>query len=204
LQIRNVATFDNQTIEFSPQFNAIVGETGSGKSLILDSLQLVFGGRADKRIVRKGCEYAMVEAIFHAGSKEIENWLLESGHPIENNEIVVKRLVYPNGPSKAWLNFQSCPVNLLGHFSRRYIDLVGQFENQKLLSPNYLMRLLDQFAGHSDSVIGFQTNFQQWRRTLESLTQTKERLAQLIQQEDFIRFQISEIEELNPSIEDEK
>lgn len=204
LQIRNVATFDNQTIDFSPRFNAIVGETGSGKSLILDSLQLVFGGRADKRIVRKGCDYAMVEAIFHAGSNEIKKWLLEAGHPVEGDEIVVKRLVYPNGPSKAWLNFQSCPVSLLGQFSRRYIDLVGQFENQKLLSPTYLIRLLDQFAGHDDKVRAFSTNYNKWRDTLEALTSAQEQLAGLIQQEDYVRFQLSEIEELDPSLEDEK
>lgn len=204
LQIRNVATFENQTIDFSPRFNAIVGETGSGKSLILDSLQLVFGSRADKKIVRKGSEYAMVEAIFHAGSNEIKSWLLEAGHPVEGDEIVVKRLVYPNGPSKAWLNFQACPVSLLGQFSRRYIDLVGQFENQKLLSPTYLIRLLDQFAGHQDKVKAFTSNFNQWRETLESLASAQEQLAGLIQQEDYVRFQLSEIEELDPSVEDER
>ncbi len=204
LQIRNVATFDNQTIEFSPHFNAIVGETGSGKSLILDSLQLIFGGRADKKIVRKGSEYAMVEAVFHAGSPEICTWLNEQGHPLEGDEIVVKRLVYPTGPSKAWLNFQSCPVNLLGQFSRRYIDLVGQFENQKLLSASYLLRLLDQFSGHLPEVYAFQESFQEWAKMLGRLETSKEQLSQLIQQEDYIRFQIKEIEELDPSFEDEK
>src|SRR5690606_19262785 len=114
------------------------------------------------------------------------------------------RLVYPNGPSKAWLNFQSCPVSLLGQFSRRYIDLVGQFENQKLLRTTYLIRLLDQFAGHDDKVRSFSTNYTKWRETLEKLVHSKEELSGLIQQEDYIRFQLSEIEELDPSIDDEK
>lgn len=204
LQIRNIATFDNQTIEFSHKFNAIVGETGSGKSLILDSLQLVFGGRADKKIVRKGSEYAMVEAIFQTGSSEINQWLIDQGHPIENDEIVVKRLIYPNGPSKAWLNFQSCPINLLQSFSRRYIDLVGQFENQKLLSSTYLLRLLDQFAKHESKVDRFQNDYHEWQASLQKLAIFKDELASLIQQEDYMRFQLKEIEELDPSLDDEK
>lgn len=204
LQIRNIATFDNQTIEFSPNFNAIVGETGSGKSLILDSLQLIFGSRADKKIVRKDCEYAMVEAIFHAGSGEIAKWLEGIGHPIESDEIVVKRIVYPNGPSKAWLNYQSCAVSMLGQFSRRYIDLVGQFENQKLLSSSYLLRLLDQFANQQGNIQLFTQDYQQWNLALKELANTKDGLLELLQQEDYIRFQIAEFEELSPSIEDEQ
>lgn len=203
LQIRNVATFDNQTVEFSPHFNAIVGETGSGKSLILDSLQLIFGGRADKKIVRKGCEFAMVEAIFHAESPDVREWLKEIGYPTEGDQIVVKRLVYPSSPSKAWMNYHSCSVSLLSSFSRRYIDLVGQFENQKLLSSNYLLKLLDQYAGISHKVDDFSQKFQEWNLTIAKLSESQKELTQSIQQEDFIRFQIAEIDELNPSKEDE-
>tara|TARA_R110000868_G_scaffold97619_6_gene268596 strand:- start:705 stop:2324 length:1620 start_codon:yes stop_codon:yes gene_type:complete len=204
LQIRNIATFDNQTVQFSSKFNAIVGETGSGKSLILDSLQLIFGGRADKKIVRKNCDFAMVEAIFHAGSQEVITWLKELGHPSENNEIVVKRLVYPNGPSKAWLNFQSCPVSLLGQFSRRYIDLVGQFENQKLLSPSYLLKLLDQYSELGDQSVELSHSFSNWNKIKKELESKNTELTSAIQQEDYIKFQLNEIETLNPSEEDEQ
>tara|TARA_R110000868_G_scaffold55424_6_gene172329 strand:- start:2748 stop:4367 length:1620 start_codon:yes stop_codon:yes gene_type:complete len=203
LQIRNIATFENQTVQFSSKFNAIVGETGSGKSLILDSLQLIFGGRADKKIVRKSSDFAMVEAIFRAGSQEVIDWLTELGHPSENNEIVVKRLVYPAGPSKAWLNFQSCPISLLTQFSRRYIDLVGQFENQKLLSPTYLLKLLDQYANIDHQSKEFSKNYSGWSKVKKELELKKSELAGAIQQEDYIKFQLNEIESLNPSKEDE-
>ncbi len=203
LQIRNIATFENQTIEFKPGFNAIIGETGSGKSLILDSLQLIFGARADKKIIRKNSDFAMVEAVFHADSTEVKKWLLDLGHPCEGDEIVVKRIVYSGSPSKSWLNFQSCPLNMLTNFSRRYIDLVGQFENQKLLSPNYLLKLLDQFAGISDSVAAFSEKFIDLSNKKRHLLNLEQTLEKSLQQEDFIQFQLKEIEELDPSIEDE-
>lgn len=204
LHIRNIATFENQVINFTHGFNAIIGETGSGKSLILDSLQLIFGARADKKIIRKNSDFGMVEAVFHADSKDVKNWLMELGHPSESNEIVVKRIIYPNTPSKAWLNYQSCSLNLLTMFSRRYIDLVGQFENQKLLNPSYLLKLLDQFAGHSSQVNEFSKLFETLVSKKNQLQEFEEELKQNLQQEDFIRFQLKEIEELDPSIEDEK
>ncbi len=204
LQIRNIATFENQTIEFKPGFNAIIGETGSGKSLILDSLQLIFGARADKKIIRKNSDFAMVEAVFHADSVEVKKWLLDLGHPCEGDEIVVKRIVYSSSPSKSWLNFQSCPLNLLTSFSRRYIDLVGQFENQKLLSPNYLLKLLDQFAGITTSVTSFSDKFAELSSKKKALLELEQTLEKSLQQEDFIQFQLKEIEELDPSVEDEK
>lgn len=204
LHIRNIATFENQVINFTPGFNAIIGETGSGKSLILDSLQLIFGARADKKIIRKNSDFGMVEAVFHADSKDVKSWLMELGHPSESNEIVVKRIIYPGTPSKSWLNYQSCSLNLLTMFARRYIDLVGQFENQKLLNPSYLLKLLDQFAGHSDDVSEFTQMYDLFTKKNTELNALQDELKQNLQQEDFVRFQLKEIEELDPSIEDEK
>lgn len=203
LNLQNFATFENQEIEFDIKFNAIVGETGSGKSLILDALQIIFGARADKKLIRKNAEFATIEAVFSSNDLKIKNYFNEIGHPFEGNEIVVKRVIFANESSKSYLNFQSCSASLLTAFSKRFVDLVGQFENQKLLSEDYQLILLDSYAGLNSDITDYQNLYTQ-------LTAFKKDFADLLnekniraQREDYIRFQLEELEKLTPSIEDE-
>lgn len=203
LNLLNFATFENQQVLFDPGFNAIIGETGSGKSLILDALELILGSRADKKLVRKDCEFASVEAIFESNSKEIKNYLTELGYPSEGNEIIIKRLIYKDGLSKTYLNYQACSITTLSSFSKRFVDLVGQFENQKLLSESYQLQLIDHYAGLADLVKNYQeyylTHQEIKKKIEEALTHQNLRAQRL----DYLTFQREEIEKLNPSQEDE-
>src|SRR5690606_19018 len=122
------------------------GETGSGKSLILDALQLVMGARSDKKLIRKDCEYATVEATFYCKDASIRSFFDDEGYPFDQDEIVIKRIIYKTGKSKSFINFQACSLQILTNFARRFVDLVGQFENQKLLSETYQLVLLDDYA----------------------------------------------------------
>lgn len=204
LNLQNFATFQNQTIVFDPKFNAIVGETGSGKSLILDALQMIFGGRTDKKLIRKDSDFATIEAIFKSNDSQIKNYFNEIGHPYDGDEIIVKRIIYTNDNSKSFLNFQSCSATTLTNFSKRFIDLVGQFENQKLLSEDYQLVLLDSFSNLKPSVEKYQKNFSelsQLKKLLENLIDEKNIQSQ---REDYIRFQLDEINKLDPSVEDEE
>lgn len=203
LNLQNFATFENQTITFDPKFNSIVGETGSGKSLILDALQIIFGARADKKLIRKNAEFSTIEAIFHSEDSEIKKYFNEIGHPFEGNEVVVKRIIYSNESSKSYLNFQSCSANLLTSFSKRFVDLVGQFENQKLLSEDYQLILLDSYAGLSSDLKDYGQMFTQLTSLRKDLTELTNEKNLRAQREDYIRFQLEEIDKLNPSIEDE-
>lgn len=203
LTIQNFATFENQQINFHQHFNAIVGETGSGKSLILDALQLIFGARADKKIVRKDTEFATVEAIFSVQGEPIYSFFDEMGFPIENEEVVVKRTIYNNGKTKAFINFQSCSLQNLISFSRRFIDLVGQFENQKLMSEDYQMILVDSYAQNNELLNLYRNEYrtiQEYHLQINEILKAQEEREQ---REDYLRFQVREIEQLDPSIEDE-
>ena len=203
LNLQNFATFENQEIKFDIKFNAIVGETGSGKSLILDALQIIFGARADKKLIRKNAEFATIEAVFSSNEESIKSYFNEIGHPFEGNEIVVKRVIFANESSKSYLNFQSCSVSLLTAFSKRFVDLVGQFENQKLLSEDYQLILLDYYAGLNGDILDYQAIYNQlisYKKDFAELISEKNIRAQ---REDYIRFQIEELEKLAPSIEDE-
>jgi DNA repair protein RecN (Recombination protein N) len=203
LIIQNFATFKNQTIRFRPGFNAIIGETGSGKSLVLDALQLILGCRADKKVVRRETDYSLIEASFHCTDEKVKAFLEAEGFPVEDREIVIKRLVYKNGTAKTYINHLSCTVTFLAAFARKFIDLVGQFENQKLLSEAYQLYLLDHFAKQLPKVAEYQAGLRQLRqlrREYEELTHSKALREQRL---DYLSFQLQEIEKLNPSSQDE-
>lgn len=204
LIIQNFATFKNQSINFRPGFNAIIGETGSGKSLVLDALQLILGGRADKKVVRRETEYALLEASFYCDDQKVREFLETEGFPLEGKEIIIKRLIYRNGSTKNYINHLSCTVTFLSSFARKYIDLVGQFENQKLLSETYQLYLLDHYAKQLNAVANFQQlvkNFRKLTKERENLVQSKTMREQRL---DYLIFQLQEIEALNPSSQDEE
>lgn len=198
LKLQNFATFKSHEVSFSAGLNAIVGETGSGKSLLLDALQLVFGGRADKRVVRLGTESAIVEAIFYFRNEEVDKSLEDLGFPAEGNEIVIKRMVKRDGTSKCWLNHMTCSLSQLVTFCRRYVDLVGQFENQKLLSDTYQLRLLDQFGGTTDLAESYRYKLAEYRSSLEEKITLERSQHERSQRLDYLDYQINEINELNP------
>lgn len=203
LIIQNFATFKNQNISFKQGFNAIVGETGSGKSLVLDALQLILGGRADKKVVRRETEYSLIEARFHCSDPSMQVFLEQEGYPIDGHELIIKRLIYRNGVTKNYINHLSCTVSFLATFAKRYIDIVGQFENQRLLSGTYQLHLLDQFAKLHEQTKDYQALLQDYKSLKseeELLSQSKNHRDQRL---DYLTYQLQEIEKLNPSSQDE-
>jgi DNA repair protein RecN (Recombination protein N) len=204
LIIQNFATFKNQKINFRTGFNAIVGETGSGKSLVLDALQLILGGRADKKVVRRDTEYSLIEASFHCQDSRMHEFLESEGYPIDSSEIVVKRLIYRNGTTKNYINHLSCTVSFLANFARRYIDVVGQFENQKLLSEHYQLHLLDQFAKLKAEVKFYQELHAEYKKLIHDQVNLINSKNHRDQRLDYLNFQLQEIERLNPSSQDEE
>jgi DNA repair protein RecN (Recombination protein N) len=204
LIIQNFATFKNQSIHFRQGFNAIIGETGSGKSLVLDALQLILGARADKRVVRKDTEYSLIEASFHCEDQGVMSFLEAEGFPLEGKELIIKRLIYKNGTTKTYMNHLACTVTFLASFSKRYIDLVGQFENQKLLSESYQLHLLDHYGKLGPDLAAYQKTLSQYKEFQARLTQLDLSKTHREQRLDYLNFQLQEIEKLNPSSQDEE
>ncbi len=201
LTLKNFATFDDQTIKFENQFNAIIGETGSGKSLILDALQLILGHRADKKLIRRDCDFSIVEAAFHCTDEKIKNHFFEIGFPFNETEIVIKRILYKTGKTKSFINHQSCSLSTLTEFSRSFVDLVGQFENQKLLTDEYQLKLIDNYAINNTLKTEFLNIFDKLLVTIKELENLEQKNAEVNQKLDYINYQISELEVLNPSNE---
>ena len=151
LTIQNLGIIDQQIVHFSPKFNAIIGETGSGKSLILDAIELIIGFRGDKKLIRKDADFLVVEGIFSTEDQSIKEFFSEAGYPFED-DCSIKRILYPNGKSKTYVNQQLSTQQFVKTFARKYIDLVGQFENQKLLSSEYQLKLLDLYAQNASEL----------------------------------------------------
>ena len=204
LEIQNLATFQQQKIEFSHDFNAIIGETGSGKSLILDAIHLIFGGRADKSLIRKGASFAMIEAVFKTNGPAMYDYLDSLGYPFENDEVIVKRILYKNGSNKSFLNLGLCSLQILNKFSRRYIDLIGQFENQKLQNEMYQLMLLDTFSGLDEKIKKFRKAYLKMMEIEKLLSSLYEKNNLKVKKMDYLEFQIKEIETLSPSIDNER
>lgn len=198
LKLQNFATFKYHEVQFSSGLNAIVGETGSGKSLLLDALQLVFGGRADKKAVRNGSDSTVVEAVLRFTDEEIARTLDEMGFPSEEGEVVIKRMVRKDGTSKCWINNMASSLGELVAFSRRYVDLVGQFENQKLLSDGYQLKLLDQFGQTTDLATQMREQLALFRSLRDERDQLERSQVDREQRLDYLDFQINEINQLDP------
>ena len=203
LSLQNIATFPNHTIEFSPHFNCIVGETGSGKSLILESLAVALGGKFDRKLLRNGHDFATIEVVFTVSDPNVNTFMGDLGFPCED-EIVIKRSLLESGKNKNWMNFQTCTLNQIRDFSKRFVDIVGQFDNQKLLSPNYQLKLLDHYGHLEERADQFNKNFNCLLELNNSLGEYREKFERLKLQKDYFEFQIAQIEELNPSLEDEE
>ena len=204
LSVTNFATFSNQKVKFDEGFNAIIGETGSGKSLILEALQLILGQRADKRIIRKDSDCAVVEATFTCLCPRIRNYLDELGYPFEGEEVVIKRLIYRSGKTKSFLNLQTCSLSTIINFTSNFVDLVGQFENQKLLSSKYQLQLLDDYAGIENLLEQYKQCYSQLIQTRKELAETRLRSQSIAERADYLDYQIEELNRLSPSVEDEE
>ncbi len=202
LRLQNIATFENQIIHFDPHFNAIIGETGSGKSLIMDALALVLGQRADKKLIRKNAPFALVEAIFAAPGEGVKKYFNDIGFPYED-EIIIKRIIYPEESSKAYLNLQLCSCQEINNFARQFIDLVGQFDNQKLLSEDYQLLLLDSFAQALPLRQQYQETYQAWLQAKSKLTNLQQAMQEQRAREEYLKFQLEQLAALNPSEQDE-
>lgn len=204
LLIQNFATFKNQSIKFKPGLNVIVGETGSGKSLVLDALQFILGARADKKIIRRETGFCLLEACFHCADEKIRDFFQSEGFPIEGSEVVIKRIISSSGGSKIFVNHSQSNLQLLTNFAKNYIDLVGQFENQKLLSPGYQLSILDHYGEIEAEADAFQNLYRQHQEILREKSLLEKSKTEREQRLDYLNYQIEEIERISPSQDEEE
>ena len=148
LHIKNVALIKESEISFGEGLNILTGETGAGKSMVIDSLQFALGGRAGKDFLRHGEKMASVEALFAVQSFILQEKLEENGiEPEEDGSVLITRTLSETGKSICRVNGTTVTVSMLKEIAEDLIDIYGQHEHQSLLNPSRHIRLLDRFCG---------------------------------------------------------
>src|SRR5881397_3030955 len=147
LHIANLAIVRDATLDLGPGLNLLTGETGAGKSIIVDALSLVLGGRAGSEMIRAGAERASVEADLDVGAnRAAASFLADRGYPVENSTVVVRREIMAQGKGRAFLGGALAPIADLKAFGAVLVDLHGQHQQQILLHPANHLDLLDRYA----------------------------------------------------------
>lgn len=197
IHIWNFAVVEKLDIEINNGLTIVTGETGAGKSIMLDALGLSLGDRADSSIVRHGCDKAEISVSFSTiDTPDAEAWLVEHEMNSEN-EVIIRRSINANGTSKAFINGIPSPIKLLRELGEKLVDLHGQHEHQSLLKSDLQRLLLDDYAKNQKLLDKVKLAFKTWQQLnteFQRLTQaSKDRTAQL----ELLRYQVNELETLN-------
>ncbi len=195
LSIRNFAIIDELSLDFQPGLNVLSGETGAGKSIILNAANLILGGRPSSELIRTGEREMEVEAAFLVENEPHCRALLEQWGMAVSDEIVVRRVVSSKGPNKVFVNGSPVTVAMLSALGPHLMSVVGQYDQQILIHPETHLDLLDEFAGCAELRNRAAESFAGLDRSLRerrSLLQRREREAERL---ELLRFQYREIEQ---------
>jgi DNA repair protein RecN (Recombination protein N) len=206
IRIRNFAVIESVTVLFGPGLNVLTGETGAGKSMLIDAILLLRGARAQSDVIRADTETATVEAVFRVEPRSpVAVALEEAGLAVEDDQLVVRRELSRSGRHRAFVNDSPVTVGLLERLGDQLVEVHGQHEHQRLLEPARQLELLDRFADAEDlreRVAGLVTKYRAARGEVErARAATRDRA----QREDLLRFQLSELDaaRLRPGEEEE-
>ncbi|HLT63435.1 MAG TPA: DNA repair protein RecN [Pseudohongiella sp.] len=199
LSIRNYAIATELDISFKPGMTAITGETGAGKSIILGALGLALGDRADRDVVRDGCERTDISVEFDVSRLDAaRQWLKENDldSPDDPGLCLLRRSVSSDGRSRAWINNTPATLQALASLGEKLMDIHSQHEHHSLLKKATHQILLDDFAGHQTDVQALRALADQWRQQHHTLERLKTESEEQQAMNELARYQLNELEEL--------
>jgi DNA repair protein RecN (Recombination protein N) len=204
LNIRDIVLIDRLDLALRPGLCVLTGETGAGKSILLDALGLALGKRAESGLVRPGGQQAAVSAEFSVGRNHPAHAILrEAGLDGEGEAIVLRRLVGADGRSRAFVNDEPASVGLLRELGDSLVEIQGQFEQRGLLDPVNHRTILDAFAEHSVTPNALAKAWHDWREAREREVDAARLLAVSRDEEDLLRHHVAELDSLAPEEEEE-
>ena len=192
LRIKNFAVIDEVALDLAPGLNALTGETGAGKTIVLGALGLVSGGRVSADIIRHGEEEASVEALFESFPAALKDKLRAAGHEVED-ALVVKRVVSRSGKNRIYLNGGLSPLALLSDIGPGLIHIYGQHEHQTLLRPESHLEMLDDYAGLDKKAAEMHEKYAALSAAWDELSRARELLDKRKREEEWLRSQSEEI-----------
>ena len=209
LNISNIALIDELRVEFDRGLNLLTGETGSGKSIIVDALGVLIGGRFTSDLIKTGAEQGYIEGLFSVmPSRELGATLGAAGIKVDAEtadeqratEIIIRRELAPAGRNKIFINNQLATQSLLRELRQFLVDIHGQGEQQTLFNPDTHLELLDAFAGNGSLVQEVTESYRRWHSRKRELDELQRDEAEKFQLVDILKFQMDELERAQLSI----
>ncbi len=199
LSIINFAIIDRLEVEFGSGFNVLTGETGAGKSIVMDAIGLLLGDRANPELIRAGCEEATVEALFDlAGRPDLQEAVTQAGFPA-GDDLVLRRIVNRGGRSRAYVNGALATLTQLQPLTEQLVAVCGQHEHQALLAREAHLPFLDRFGELAALLADYREAYAVWRELGERLEQLAAAERERAQRLDLLRYQLDEIDTVQAS-----
>ena len=195
LRISNFALINQLHLVLPEGFLALTGETGAGKSLLIDALLLLTGGRASSEHIRFGANEALLEACFTIQeSHPLVGQMREDGYLLaDQHEVFLRRILTRSGKNRSYVNGQLAPIQTLQKVGRQLVDIHGQHDQQALLAPKTQLELLDAYGDLSGLVETFQQRYEEWKEKQEVLEAFEQRLQDQVARQDILQFQYEEL-----------
>lgn len=204
LLIKDYALIENIHVEFGKGLNIITGETGAGKSILIDAMGLLLGERASTEVVRKDTEKSVVEGIFDVkGNKKVRE-LLSTNDLEDNDDLIVRREISLKGTNRCFLNDTPVTLNLIKEVGDLLVDLHGQHEHQSLLRTDTHIEMLDDFSNLEKELEGFRISHFKLNSLLKEYRELREKESLLSEKREIYEFQINEIDSVNPQPDEEE
>lgn len=195
LVLNNLVLVDSCEIHFGPHFNAVTGETGAGKTALIEAIGLALGERADTSLIRKGCDKAYIEISFDIEPLAKVKELLEESGLVNENELIIRREISKEGKNRVFVNCRMTPLPLLQKIGLELIDRIGQHAHQTLRTPDSQRNLLDLFGGLESDLQVFRTSYAKEKEIRESLEKLQQLSLKGAREEENWRLQLEEIAE---------
>ena len=198
LDIRDMLIIDRLELTFQPGLNALTGETGAGKSILLDSLGFVLGWRGRAELVRQGAAQGEVVAEFELPKDHPAHAILDEAGLPGGEELILRRVNTAEGRKTAWVNDRRCSGEVLRALSETLVELHGQHDDRGLLNPRGHRAMLDDYAAVGDHLAGVRQAWSEMSRARKALAETESTLAAMRAEEEFLRHAVSELDQLDP------
>ncbi len=198
ITLRDFVIVQTLDLDLAQGFSVLTGETGAGKSILIDALQLALGSRAESSVVREGASRCEVCAEFDA-TPAIQTWLEEAGFEV-NASLLLRRTVDIAGKSRAWINGSPATATQLRELGEQLLDIHGQHAWQSLTRPEAVRGLLDAYA--SIDTRPLKASWQTWRQAQQALADAEQSQSTLANERERLAWQISELEKLNPQMDE--
>lgn len=199
IYIRNFAIIDELELELDSGMSVMTGETGAGKSILVDALGLVLGDRAESEVVRHGAERAEICAYFDIGQlSSVQTWLKQ--RDLDNSdECVLRRIISAEGRSRGYINGSPAPLQLMKELGEMLVDIHGQHQHQSLLKPGIQRHLLDDYAGNKSLVEQIYSLYQEWKNATQQLETLRQNAREKDARLELLRYHTQELEALDLS-----